>query len=176
MGVRVPQGVPEAISAVSKPPFLLEKKLSQDEKFMKLALKEAEKAQAKNEVPIGCVVVVDGRVVARAHNLRESTCDPTAHAEILALRKAGKKLGDWRLEQATVYVTCEPCPMCAGALVWARVKRVVYGCSDPKAGAVNTLYQIGQDPRLNHRFEVCSGVLEKECKEILKKFFKKKRG
>jgi len=149
--------------------------LGEDEKFMKLALKEADKAEAKGEVPIGCIIVVDGKVIAKAHNLRETKKDPTAHAEIIALRKAGKKLGDWRLEDAVVYVTCEPCPMCAGALVWARIKRLVYGCSDPKAGAIDSLYGIGTDKRLNHRFEVKSGVLAEECAERLKRFFKKKR-
>ena len=149
--------------------------MNEDEKFMKLALKEADKAEAKGEVPIGCIIVVDGKVIAKAHNLRETKKDPTAHAEIIALRKAGKKLGDWRLEDAVVYVTCEPCPMCAGALVWARIKKLVYGCSDPKAGAINSLYGIGRDKRLNHRFEVKSGVLAEECAERLKRFFKKKR-
>jgi len=146
-----------------------------DEKFMEIALKEAKKAGAKGEVPIGCVIVVDGKVIARGHNLRESKSDPSAHAEIIALRRAGKKLKTWRLDSAIVYVTCEPCPMCAGALVLARVKRVVYGCSDAKAGAVKTLYQIGKDKRLNHTFELSAGVKEKEAQELLSIFFKSLR-
>ena len=146
-----------------------------DEKFMELALKEAKKAGVKGEVPIGCVIVIDGKVIARGHNLRESKNDPSGHAEIIALRGAGKKLKTWRLDKAVAYVTCEPCPMCAGALVLARVKRVVYGCADGKAGAVETLYRIGRDQRLNHTFEVKAGVREKECQELLSKFFKKLR-
>ena len=149
--------------------------MTEDEKYMGRALKEADKAAARGEVPVGCVIVIGDKVVARGHNLKETRNDPTAHAEIVALRKAGKKLGSWRLEKATVYVTCEPCAMCAGALVWARVKRVVYGCQDPKAGAIDTFYGVGKDPRLNHRFEVKSGVLEKECQGRLSGFFKKIR-
>jgi tRNA(adenine34) deaminase len=149
--------------------------ITEDEKYMRRALKQADKAAARGEVPVGCVIVIGDKVVARGHNLKETRNDPTAHAEIVALRKAGKKRGSWRLDQATVYVTCEPCPMCAGALVWARVKRVVYGCRDPKAGAIDTFYGVGKDPRLNHRFEVASGVLEKECQGRLSGFFKKIR-
>jgi len=146
-----------------------------EEKFMRMALREADQAGAKGEVPVGCVIVVEGKIVARGHNLREAKNDPTAHAEMVALRKAGKKLGSWRLDQAEVYVTCEPCAMCAGALVLARVKKVVYGCKDPKAGALHTLYRIGRDGKLNHQFEVRSGVLERECREKLSGFFKKLR-
>jgi tRNA(adenine34) deaminase len=148
---------------------------SSDEKFMAAALKEAQKAADKGEIPVGCVVVLDGKIIGRGHNLRESKNDPTAHAEIVALRKAGKKTGSWRLGEAEVYVSCEPCPMCAGALVLARVKRVVYGCKDLKAGATDSLYQIGRDSRLNHRFEVTAGVSEQECKQMLSGFFKKVR-
>jgi len=142
---------------------------------MALAVAEAEKAVSKGDLPVGCVIVRDGRIIARGHNLREVKNDPTAHAEIIALRKAGQKLKSWRLSEATVYVSCEPCAMCAGALVLARVKRVVYGCKDKKAGAVDTLFQIGRDPRLNHRFLVRSGVLEERCQAQLSRFFKKLR-
>jgi len=146
-----------------------------DEKFMAAAIKEADKAAAKGEIPVGCVIVADGKIIARGHNLRESRNDPTAHAEVVALRKAGKKIKGWRLNGSTVYVSCEPCPMCAGALVLSRVKRVVFGCKDPKAGAMESLYEIGRDHRLNHQFEVLGGVLEKECQAQLSGFFKKAR-
>ena len=149
--------------------------MDRDEKFMRAAMREAEKAVSKGDIPVGCVIVRDNRIIARGHNLREVKNDPTAHAEIIALRKAGKKLEDWRLNEVEVYVTCEPCAMCAGALVLARVKRVVYGCKDSKAGAVSSLFNIGLDPRLNHRFEVESGVLESECRAQLSSFFKKLR-
>lgn len=149
--------------------------MTEDEKFMTAALKESEKAAAKGEIPVGCVIVLEGKIIARGHNLRESKNDPTAHAEVVALRKAGKKTGSWRLTGATVYVSCEPCPMCAGALVLARVKRVVFGCKDPKAGALESLYQVGQDQRLNHQFEVAGGMLERECRAQLSGFFKKAR-
>lgn len=158
-----------------EPPFLLEVFLEENEKYMRMALKEAEKAGLKGEVPVGCVIVMDGRVIARGHNLRESKNDPVAHAEIVALRRAGRKLGSWRLERAIVYVSCEPCAMCAGALVLARVKKVVYGCKDLKAGAVHSVYGIGTDGLLNHRFEVEAGVLEGECQLLLSRFFKKLR-
>lgn len=140
------------------------------------ALAEADAAAAKGEVPVGCVVVSDADVLIGAgHNLRETAQDPTAHAEILALRDAAAQTKSWRLEGATVYVTLEPCPMCAGALVSARVRRVVYGCTDPKAGACDTLFEIGRDPRLNHRFEIASGVLAGECAGRLTRFFEKLR-
>jgi len=122
-------------------------------------------------VPVGAVVVVRGEVVAVAHNERETGGDPTAHAEILALRRAAAALGHWRLLDADLYVTMEPCPMCAGALVNARVGRLVFGCPNPKAGAVTTLYQIVTDPRLNHRIEVASGVRADECAAVLQQFF-----
>jgi tRNA(adenine34) deaminase len=149
--------------------------MDRDEKFMAAAMREAAKALSKGDIPVGCVIVRDNRIIARGHNLREVKSDPTAHAEIIALRKAGKKLEDWRLNEVEVYVTCEPCAMCAGALVLARVKRVVYGCKDAKAGAVSSLFNIGLDPRLNHRFETKSGVLESECQAQLSSFFKKLR-
>ncbi len=145
-----------------------------DEDFMRQALIEAKKAKALGEVPVGAVLVVGEKVVARAYNERESSHDPTAHAELLALRRAGRVLEDWRVE-AELFVTLEPCPMCAGALVNARVRRVVFGAYDPKAGAVKSLFQIGQDPRLNHRFEVRGGVLEDEAGDLLSEFFESLR-
>ena len=145
------------------------------EGYMRLALEEAHRALEKGESPVGALVVEQGRVLSRAHNLRVANSDPTAHAEILALREAGQRRGSWRLDGATLYVTLEPCPMCAGALVLARVKHLVYGAMDPKAGAAGTLYNIVEDSRLNHRLEVTAGVLEKECSDILKAFFESRR-
>jgi tRNA(adenine34) deaminase len=143
-----------------------------DEAFMRLALAEARLAAEHGDVPIGCVVVDgDGRELARGHNLRERDADPTAHAEIVAIRTASRIRGHWRLEGCTVFVTLEPCPMCAGALVNARVSRLVFGALDPKAGAVETLFRIGQDPRLNHRFDVQGGVLAAESAAELQAFF-----
>ncbi len=140
--------------------------------WMREALLEAKAAAAFGDVPIGCVLVdANGDVIARGHNEREKTKDPTAHAEIVALREASKKSGSWRLEGVTAIVTLEPCAMCAGAFVQARVARVVYGCDDPKGGAVTTLFAIGRDPRLNHLFAVTRGVLEEECAGVLKEFF-----
>jgi tRNA(adenine34) deaminase len=148
-----------------------------DETWMNQALDLARAAAAGGEVPIGCVVVHDptSRVVGRGANRRVTDHDPTAHAEILALREAGQALGHWRLLDCTVYVTLEPCPMCAGAIVNARVPRLVYGCDDPKAGAVRTLYRLCEDERLNHRVEVHSGVLANECGELLREFFRAQR-
>ena len=143
---------------------------------MTLALAEADEAAAANEVPIGCVIVdAAGTELGRGHNARESLGDPTAHAEMLAIRSAASKLGGWRLEGATAYVTLEPCAMCAGALVLARVSRVVFGCADPKGGAISTMFGIGRDPRLNHRFEVTEGVLQDECALRLRRFFARLR-
>jgi tRNA(adenine34) deaminase len=144
---------------------------SDDERFMAEAMAEAALAADAGDVPVGCVLVHGGEVIVRAHNLRERAQDPTAHAELIALRAAAAQLGSWRLIGVTCYVTLEPCPMCAGALVNARVPRVVYGCDDPKAGAVRTLFTIGTDPRLNHRFEVSAGVLGEECSRQLSGFF-----
>jgi len=142
------------------------------EHWMRLALAEADAAAGKGEVPVGCVIVSGGgELLAAGHNLREADEDPTAHAEIVAVRMAARKLGTWRLEDATLYVTLEPCVMCAGALVNARVGRVVYGADDPKAGACTTLFTIGQDARLNHRFTVVKGVLAMESAEKLRTFF-----
>ncbi len=139
---------------------------------MRVALDEADAAAAEGEVPVGCVIVdVHGRELARGRNARERLADPTAHAEIIAIREAAARSLSWRLEGATAYVTLEPCPMCAGALVHARVRRVVYGCSDPKAGAIATMFGIGVDARLNHRFEVAGDVLAAECSGKLRQFF-----
>jgi tRNA(adenine34) deaminase len=144
---------------------------------MREALDLARSAAGAGEVPIGAVVVHDptGRVVGRGFNRRLLDHDPTAHAEILAMREAGRSLGHWRLLDCTLYVTLEPCPMCAGAIVNARLPRLVYGCDDPKAGAVRTLYQLCEDPRLNHRVEVTAGVLADECAEVLREFFRTQR-
>jgi len=143
--------------------------------FMSMALKEAEAAARDGETPVGAVVVCEGAVVARARNSRESDNDPTAHAELIAIREAAKKLGRWRLSDCTVYVTLEPCPMCAGALVNARIGRVVFGASDPKAGSLGTLYDLSSDARLNHSFEVVSGVMAEESSQMLKQFFQQLR-
>lgn len=148
---------------------------NEDHNWMGEALKEAAEAGAAGEVPIGCVIVADGRVIGRGHNRRERDQDPTAHAEVIALREAAKTVGFWRVSPAICYVTCEPCPMCAGALVNARVDRLVYGCADPKAGAAGTLYNIPTDPRLNHRMAVTAGVREDECRALLQEFFQKLR-
>jgi tRNA(adenine34) deaminase len=150
--------------------------VSSDDEAMRLALEDAAAAQAHDDVPIGAVVVRDGVVIARRHNERELTGDPTAHAEVLALRDAATVVGHWRLLDCTLYVTLEPCMMCAGALVNARIGRVVYGATDPKAGAVESLYQVCGDERLNHRPPVTPGVLGAECGALLKAFFAARRG
>jgi tRNA(adenine34) deaminase len=141
-----------------------------DEHWMSIALREAQAAASAGDVPVGAVIVMGDRIVGRGRNRREVDRDPTAHAEIVALREAAQVLGQWRVE-GTLVVTQEPCPMCAGALVNARVARLVFGCPNPKAGAVATLYQIVSDPRLNHRVEVTGGVRAEECAAILQKFF-----
>lgn len=146
-----------------------------DEGFMRLALDEARAAAAEDEVPIGAVVVCDGRVVARAHNRRELDEDPSAHAEFRAMVDASRALGRWRLTGCTVYVTLEPCLMCAGLMVNARVDRCVYGAPDPKGGALGTLYDVSHDVRLNHEFQVTPGVLQRECAAVLREFFHAKR-
>jgi tRNA(adenine34) deaminase len=146
-----------------------------DEAFMRAALKEALAAYEKGEVPVGAVVVDSGRIIGRGHNQRETLNDPTAHAEMIALTAAAEARGEWRLEGCTLYVTLEPCPMCAGAIVNARVRRVVYGASDPKAGACGTLFNLVQDARLNHRSELQGGVLADEAGEVLKSFFREAR-
>ncbi|WP_134702856.1 tRNA adenosine(34) deaminase TadA [Ammoniphilus sp. YIM 78166] len=146
-----------------------------DEKYMLLALEEAEKAEAIGEVPIGAVIVRDGEVIGRGYNLRESTKDPTAHAELIAIKRASERLGGWRLLNSTLYVTLEPCPMCAGAIVQSRLDRVVYGVSDPKAGCAGTLMNLLQEERFNHQVQVSSGVLAEKCSGILKSFFQELR-
>jgi tRNA(adenine34) deaminase len=145
--------------------------MTEDDKWMALALAEARRAELLGEVPVGAVAVHQGAVVGRGCNLRERSQDPTAHAELIAMRAAAARLGSWRLSGVTVYVTLEPCPMCAGALVNARVDRVVWGCDDPKAGATRTLYRIGDDDRLNHRVEMVPGVRAAECAALLQGFF-----
>jgi len=145
--------------------------VERDARFMRRALAAAEEAVGRGEVPVGAVVVLADEVVAVAHNERETANDPTAHAEILALRRAAAALGSWRLCDAELFVTMEPCPMCAGALVNARIKRLYFGCDDPKAGAVRTLYSLVDDPRLNHRVEVVPGVLAPDAAALLRAFF-----
>ena len=145
--------------------------LALDEEWMRAAIAEAKLAEGKGEVPVGAVIVHEGDIIGRGHNLRELSQDPTTHAEMIAIRQAAEALGSWRLIDTALYVTLEPCPMCAGALVNARVPRVVWGCNDPKAGATETLYTIGSDPRLNHRFECVPGVLSEECSALLTGFF-----
>jgi tRNA(adenine34) deaminase len=143
-----------------------------DEKFMQFALAQARAAETIGEVPIGAVLVQDGVIVGRGYNRRETSNDPTAHAEMLAIREAAAKLDSWRLLETTLYVTLEPCPMCMGAIILARIPRVVYGCRDPKAGAAGSLYDLSCDERLNHRVEVSEGVLQQECSALLSNFFR----
>ena len=145
------------------------------ETYMRIALRQAEAARAENEVPVGAVIVRDERVIAAAYNQREQLRDPTAHAEMIAITQAAESLGGWRLERCRLYVTLEPCPMCAGAILQARIPVVVYGATDPKAGAVDSLFQLLGDDRLNHRAEVISGVLAQSCGEILTAFFAEQR-
>jgi tRNA(adenine34) deaminase len=142
-----------------------------DSYWMGLAIREAKKAGARDEVPIGAVIVRDGLVLGRGYNLREKSLDPTSHAEMTAIRRAAKKAANWRLLGATLYVTLEPCPMCMGAILLARLERVVFGCHDPKAGAAGSLYDLSDDARLNHRLELTSGVRREECAELLSSFF-----
>jgi tRNA(adenine34) deaminase len=148
---------------------------SQDEKFMRRALELAREAEAAGEVPVGAVIVKDGAIVAEGWNRPIGTNDPSAHAEMVALRAAGAALGTYRLLETTLYVTLEPCPMCAGAMVHARVRRVVYGATDPRAGACGTVFNIAQHPALNHRLECDGGVLAEECGTLLRGFFVARR-
>ena len=141
------------------------------EYWMARAIMEAEKARAKDEVPIGCVIVREGKILARGHNMRENSQDPSSHAELLAIRKAARKLGSWRLLETTLYVTLEPCLMCMGAIILARVPRVVFGCYDPKGGAAGSLYDVSNDARLNHSVQLVPQVLEEQCSELLRSFF-----
>ena len=146
-----------------------------EEKFMKEALKEAKKAYDKLEVPVGAVIVKDGKIIARAHNLKETKYDTTKHAEILAIQKASKKLNSWRLIDCEMYVTLEPCSMCAGALINSRIKKVYIGASDKKTGAVGSVFNLLEDYIFNHKVEYEKGVMEDECEKILKEFFKELR-
>jgi len=149
--------------------------MTKDEFYMGKALEEAKTAYAVGEIPIGAVIIYQKKAIARAYNLRESLPCATAHAELLAIEKACRVLGRWRLSGCTLYVTCEPCPMCAGAIVNSRLDRVVYGCADPKAGAVRSLFQLADSPLLNHRAAVTAGVRANECAALLKEFFRRKR-
>ena len=146
-----------------------------DHDFMKIALEEAQDAYCRGEVPVGAVLVLEGNILARAHNSPIMRNDPTAHAEILALRQAGEKFGNYRLTGAELYVTLEPCIMCAGAIIQARISRVIFGARDPKCGAVVSLYNILADKRLNHQVEITEGILPEECGEIISRFFQQKR-
>lgn len=144
--------------------------------YMKAALDEAKRAYEDDEVPIGAVIVKDERIIAAAHNMREQLNDPTAHAEIIAIRKAASILNSWRLNDCDIYVTIEPCSMCAGAIVLARIKKVIYGAKDPKAGACGSILNIAANEKLNHRAIILGGILEYECSSIVKEYFKEKRG
>ena len=146
-----------------------------DHQFMRLALEEASRATAVGEVPIAAILMRNGEVLASAHNLRESLQDPTAHAEMIVIRKAAERLRSWRLTDTTLYVTLEPCPMCAGAIVQSRISRLVFGAWDPKAGACGSLFDIPTDRRLNHRADVVGGMLETESQTLLQEFFRLKR-
>jgi tRNA(adenine34) deaminase len=143
--------------------------------FMKEAIIEAKKAETLGEVPIGAVIVKEGRIIARAHNLREMRQVSNAHAEMLAIENANQVVGSWRLEECTLYVTLEPCPMCAGAIVQSRIPTVVYGAKDPKGGCCGTIHNLLQEPRFNHESEIISGVLEEECGQLLSNFFRQLR-
>ncbi len=147
-----------------------------DEEYMRLALTEAEKAEKEGEVPVGAVLVLGGEVIAQSHNRPIALSDPTAHAEILALQGGAAKVGNYRIPGSTLYVTVEPCVMCSGALLQARIKRLVYGVRDPKGGGVRSLYSLLEDDRLNHRVEVIEGVRAQECQEIVHRFFRGRRG
>ena len=149
-----------------------EEKLGLHEKYMKEALKQAKKAAQLGEVPIGCVIVHDGAVVGRGYNRRNTDKSTLSHAELTAIRRASKKLGDWRLEECTLYVTLEPCQMCAGAIVQARIPEVIIGCMNPKAGCAGSVYNLLQEPAFNHQVSIFRGVLEEECSRTLKEFFK----
>jgi len=149
--------------------------MSKDEIYMKEALKEALKAQEKEEVPVGCVIVHKDRIIARAHNQVETLKDPTAHAEMIAITQAAASLKSKWLQGATVYVTIEPCIMCAGALILARIKQLVFGAKDPKTGACGSVFDIPKEKNLNHRFKIKSGIMKEDCASLLSEFFKKKR-
>lgn len=146
-----------------------------DQKYMREAIKQAKKAYALEEVPIGCVIVYDGKIIGRGYNRRTIDKNPLAHAEIQAIRKASRKMGDWRLEDCTLYVTLEPCQMCAGAIVQARIPEVMIGCMNPKAGCAGSIYNLLQEPAFNHQVSLFKGVLEEECSQMLKDFFRSLR-
>lgn len=146
-----------------------------DDHFMRLALQQAQQAQVEDEVPVGAIILNQDRIIAAAYNQREQLHDPTAHAEMIAITQAAEAIGDWRLEHCTMYVTLEPCPMCAGAIIQSRIPRVVFGATDPKAGAVTSLYSLLNDSRLNHTVQVTGGVLAEDCGRILTEFFRNKR-
>ena len=147
----------------------------EDQLYMKIAIEQAQIAEENGDVPIGAVIVYEKQIIGRSYNQREQLQDPTAHAEIIALTQAAAFIESWRLHGCTMYVTLEPCPMCAGALVLARIDRLVYGCDDPKTGAVKSLYNIATDERLNHIISVTSGVLAEECSGLLQQFFRRRR-
>ncbi|MBI5971634.1 tRNA adenosine(34) deaminase TadA [Staphylococcus caledonicus] len=149
--------------------------MANDEYYMKLAIAEAKKAQRLGEVPIGAIIVKNDEVIARAHNLRETAQQPTAHAEHIAIERAAKEVGSWRLEECTLYVTLEPCVMCAGAIVMSRIPRVVFGAMDSKGGCSGSLMNLVEEPRFNHRATVVSGILEKDCGDLLRQFFRELR-
>ena len=148
---------------------------SQDQTYMQAAIIEAERARHKGEVPIGAVIVCDGRIIGRGHNLRETSNDPTTHAELVAIRQAAATIGHWRLLDTTLYVTLEPCVMCMGAIILARIPRLVFACRDPRAGAVGSIYDFSRDNRFNHRVEVTEGVLDAQCSAMLSEFFQELR-
>lgn len=150
-------------------------KREHDKRYMKIAIEQAQIAQENGDVPIGAIIVHNDTIIAKAYNQKEQLQDPTAHAEIIALTQAAAARQSWRLEGCTMYVTLEPCPMCAGALVLARIERLVYGCDDAKTGAVKSLYNMVQDDRLNHKIEVTSSVLADDCSKLLQQFFQKRR-
>ncbi len=149
--------------------------MNRDEKYMKEAIKQAKKAYAVNEVPIGCVIVYGDKIIGRGYNRRTTEKNPLAHAELIAIKKASKKMGDWRLEDCTMYVTLEPCQMCSGAIIQARMKRVVIGCMNPKAGCAGSVLNLLQISEFNHQAELETGVLEEECSQMMKNFFKELR-
>ena len=149
--------------------------LTDQERFMKEAIRQAKKARALEEVPIGCVIVCDGQIIARGYNRRNTDKNTLSHAELNAIKKASKKLGDWRLEGCTMYVTLEPCQMCAGAIVQARIPEVMIGCMNPKAGCAGSIYNLLQEPAFNHQVSLFKGVLEEECSQMLKDFFRSLR-
>ena len=149
--------------------------IKEDERFMRFAIEQAKIAEENGDVPIGAVIVYKNQIIAKAYNQRQQLNDPTAHAEIIALTQAAAFVQNWRLNGCAMYVTLEPCPMCAGALVLARLDRLVYGCDDPKSGACGSIYNIVADERLNHRLQVTAGVLAKECSEQLQSFFQQRR-